>query len=248
MLRADLHIHSCLSPCADNGMTPQRIARAAREKGLNLIAVADHNSCENVQAVTAAATEQRLCNLPAMEVTTREEVHVLAIFPRIGSAMAFQDEVYNQLPGDSRPEFWGDQLVVDARDRLLRRCNRLLMGSTLLSLEEAVQRIHALGGLAIAAHVDRTAFGLIGQLGLVPAGVPFDGFECSGSAPPEETRRCSGLPEGAAILVSSDAHCLREVGRRYTLLNVSAVGFEGLRRALTGVRGCGIVAWKNTAG
>jgi len=209
VLHADLHIHTCLSPCADSEMSPSTVARRARERGLDLIAVCDHNCAENVEAVRRAADRAGPAVIGGMEITSREEVHVLGLFQDDRLLSAAQDVIYDNLQGENDPDAFGEQLVMDAYDRTIGHNPRLLIGATELTLDQVVRTIHEFGGIAIAAHVDRPSFSVISQLGFIPANVGLDAVEaCSDRLP--------ALPEGLPVVFSSDAHRPEEIGVRRT--------------------------------
>ncbi len=229
-MRADLHIHTCLSPCAEREMSPPGVVRTAREKGLDLIAVCDHNSAENVAATACAARGTGLAVIGGMEICTREEVHVLGLFADDLALASAQDAVYQNLSGENDPELFGEQLVMNERGEVVARNSRLLIGATGLSLKEVVETIHGLGGLAIAAHVDRPRFGLISQLGFVPPGLELDAAEaCSDNLP--------ALPKGLSVVRSSDAHRPEEIGSRCTRFMVEEPTAGEVGMALRGVEG-----------
>jgi PHP family Zn ribbon phosphoesterase len=231
--RIDLHIHSCLSPCGDWEMSPRNIVRRSREAGLDLIAVSDHNSCENAAAVMAAGRRQGLAVLPGMEICSREEVHLLAVFESLPAARAMQQVVYESLAGENRPEIFGFQIVANEKDEVLGQCPRLLIGATSLTIDDVVALTHRMDGLSIAAHVDRPAFGLIGQLGFIPPRLGLDGLELAGEEPAETGR----LP----CLSFSDAHRLADIGRVCSRLRMAAPIFAELGLALRGELGRGIL-------
>ncbi len=209
-LRADLHIHTCLSPCAEPEMVPTAIVGQARALGLDMIAICDHNSAENAAAVARAGRRESIAVIPGIEITSREEVHILGLFRTEKELMSIQAVVYENLSGENDERVFGSQTIVDEYDRPAGVNTRLLMGATDLSLEEVVQAIHDFGGLAIASHVDRPSFGLIGQLGFVPEGLKLDALEVSPRAP---IRKWDDLP----VVTSSDAHCLKDIARSSTL-------------------------------
>ncbi len=208
-LLADLHIHTCLSPCADKLMSPRAVVKEARRRGLHLIAICDHNSAENVEATCRAGREAGVAVIGGMEICTREEVHVLALFEDDRALGFAQEAVYESLEGENDPEVFGEQVVMNERDEVTGINGRLLIGATDLGLHEVVQAIHGLGGMAIAAHVDRQSFGIIGQLGFIPPELPLDGVEvCSARLP--------SLAKDLAVVSSSDAHRLDDIGSRCT--------------------------------
>lgn len=218
IFKADLHIHTCLSPCAELSMSPRAIVEAAGRQRLDVIAISDHNSCENALAVIRAAGEGGIKVLPGMEVTSREEVHVLALFEAIEAALALQDAVYAHLPGENDSQRLGLQVVVNEHHDVVGFNHRLLAGATELSVEQIADLIHGLNGLAIASHIDREAFGIIGQLGFIPEGLAFDALELSANTSREEAARRFPEHAGAAFIHSSDAHRPEEIGRTFTPL------------------------------
>jgi len=212
--RADLHVHTCLSPCAEVVQSPRNIAAAAKRRALDLVGVCDHNSAENTGAVAEAAGRVGIRALPGLEITSREEVHVLALFDEVESALGLQERVYAALAGENDPDVFGLQVVANADDEVVGFNRRFLAGAASLSLSDVVGAIHEFGGLAVAAHVDREGFGLVGQLGLIPDGLPLDALEISPRLTLEEGRRTFG--PGWPLLSSSDAHAPDEVGRAST--------------------------------
>jgi hypothetical protein len=195
-----------------------------------MIAICDHNSAENVAAVARAGRRESIAVIPGIEVTSREEVHILGLFPTPQDAVNMQDVVYDRLPGENDEEAFGPQAIVDDQDRLTGVNTKLLIGATELTLEEVIDAIHDFGGLAIASHVDRESFGLIGQLGFVPEGLPLDALEVSPDGSADELR---GFP----VITSSDAHCLSDLGRSVTLFFAEEGRVEEIGRALRGEGG-----------
>ena len=224
-LRADLHVHTCLSPCAEPEMVPTAIVRRARAIGLDMIGICDHNSAENVPAVAKAGRRESICVIPGIEITSREEVHVLGLFKTERQLMRVQTAVYESLAGENDQEAFGAQTIVDEWDRATGVNTRLLIGATDLTLEEVVGTIHEFGGLAIASHVDRQSFGLIGHLGFVPEGLKLDGLEVS---PGSSMREWEDFP----IVTSSDAHSLKDIGRSATTFFAERANVDEIGRAL----------------
>lgn len=178
--RAEFHVHTVLSPCAGVEMIPPLIIAEAERLGIELIAITDHNATANAGAVIAAAQGSTVHVLPGMELQTVEEVHLLCLFDDLQAAEAFQDQVDENLPATpNNPGYFGEQFVVDETGDFIRREDRLLLSSTRFTLEEAVQRVHALGGMAIPAHINRQAYGLIANLGFIPPASEFDALEIS---------------------------------------------------------------------
>lgn len=242
---ADLHIHTVLSPCASREMRPPAIVRAAVQRGLSVLAVCDHNSAGNTEAVRAAsAAAGGPAVIAGMEITTREEVHVLGLFPSDEAARAAAAAVAAGLPrwrplaprtsrgGGRSPE----QELVDAEGKL--RCVEPLMlaAASAFSLSEAVALIHANGGLAVAAHMDRRSFSVPGQLGFLPPDVPFDGLEVS-AAGVARGRQAEFAAYGLPLVSSSDGHFLDDIGSGFTVLEVLEPVWEEVALALRGAEG-----------
>jgi len=242
--RADLHIHSCLSPCADLAMTPLRAARRARSLGLDMMALVDHNSAENARyGKNACGAVGGLSFLPGLEITSSEEVHVVAVFRDVEDALSMQTTVYEKLPpGKNDSDLFGDQVIVNENDEVEGMCDRMLIGAVAMELKDVVDQIHRLGGIAIAAHIDREAFGVVGQLGFIPPDVAFDAVEMTVALPEAgEDGPAGGGRPGAGrrfpVLFSSDAHKLDEIGKKSTRFLLKSPGFDEIRMALEEVGG-----------
>lgn len=238
--RADMHIHSCLSPCGDWGMSPKKIVEKSREKGLDIIAICDHNTSENVEATIRAGQKKGVHVFPGMEICSREEVHVVALFGEPEQAFKMQEYVYAHLQGENQPKLFGDQMVVNEKDEVLKENHRLLIGATRLSLHEIVEKIHALKGLSIAAHVDRPAFGIISQLGLIPPDLRLDGIEVSSHVPLKDAPKKIPEIKKFPCVTSSDAHFQNDIGKVWTVFKMAAATLEEIHLAFQGKDGRGI--------
>jgi len=234
--KADLHIHTCLSPCADLEMSPRNIVSEAKRKGLQVIGICDHNSAENVPAVEKNAAREGIAVIGGMEVTSKEEVHILALFGSKESLFSFQELVYENLHGTNDEKLYGEQVIVNEEEEVIGFSNKLLIGATDITITRLVDLIHELGGLAIAAHVDREGFGIIGQLGFIPEGLPLDALELADPSKPDR------IPQGVRLpfITSSDAHKLEDVGRRSTTFWMEAASTAEIRRCFSGVEGRGL--------
>jgi PHP family Zn ribbon phosphoesterase len=214
-------------------MSPRAIVQQARRAGLNIIGICDHNSAENVGAAKRAAQGSGVTVLPGMEVSSREEVHVLLLFDDVESALRLQETIYGTLaPGDNDDEVFGPQVVVNEHDEVVGFNRRLLIGATTLSLQEVVDLGRSLDGLLIASHVDREAFGLLGQLGFIPQGLSVDALEISPAIPLHEGKMRLPQCEGYPLVTSSDAHELRDIGKSSTVFCVEEATTREIRRAL----------------
>lgn len=203
----DLHIHSCLSPCADDDMTPANICGMAHVKGLQAIAVTDHNTARNLPYVKEAADYYGLMLLPGMEITTREEVHLLGYFPTVEAAVAAGEYFSAHLPPmPNRPELFGHQWVMNTDDEVVAEETRMLIGATDLPLTACAAYIRAQGGVAVPAHINRGSNGLLVNLGMMPTEPAFPVVEVWRHLPvPEDAVR------GRTTLYASDAHQLGSI-------------------------------------
>jgi PHP family Zn ribbon phosphoesterase len=235
--KADLHIHTCLSPCSEWDMSPRKIVKKSIEKNLDIIAICDHNSAENVRAAKRSGEAQGLTVLPGMEICSREEVHMLALFDDVEHALTMQEYVYAHLVGENRPEVFGYQVIANENDEVLGEVSRLLIGATELSMHDIVIKIHDLGGICIASHVDRPAFGIINQLGFIPPDLLLDGVEVSFRVPFKEARKKFPGIMNLPCISSSDAHFPDDIGKTKTVFVLSEPTLEEIRLALKGKNG-----------
>ena len=209
--KADLHVHTVLSPCAEVEMIPPLIVEYALDLGINLIAITDHNASANIESVQKAAEESPLHVLPGMELQTREEVHSLCLFDRLDQIQALQEIVYKTLPPfKNQPDHFGEQFVVDETGDFIRREEQLLLVSSSLSINEAWKIVTNLGGLFIPAHVNRKAFGLLESLGLVPTDVPIEALEISKHISPQDAPVAFPQIKGYPLIQDGDVHRLDE--------------------------------------
>ena len=206
-LFADLHIHSCLSPCGDNEMTPGNILGMAVVKGLDAVAISDHNAARNLPAAQKIADAYGLLLIPAMEITTKEEVHMLGYFPDVPTAVEFGKMIKEHLPAKkNKPSLFGDQLVMDEDDQVIDTEDALLIGATDLPLEMCAEKVRAVGGVPVPAHINRGSNGLLVNLGFMPTAPDFTTVEVWRKLP------CPFEPlENKHVLHSSDAHYLGDI-------------------------------------
>ncbi len=208
----DLHIHSCLSPCADDDMTPGNIAGMATLNGLQVVALTDHNTCKNCPAFFELAQGFGIIPIPGMELTTTEDIHVVCLFPTLEDAMAFDafvDEGRPHIPNET--EFFGHQYRTDASDAIVGEEPYLLLNTSGLSLEEAYAEVFGRGGVCYPAHVDRPSGGMIEVLGDVPPEPPFTAYELRDGD--KRQAYMQRYPTLAPLMhvVSSDAHRLTDI-------------------------------------
>src|SRR5271157_3197934 len=177
VFNCDLHVHTCLSPCAELDMHPMALVQKAIEAKLDMIAICDHNSSANVPYVINAAQTSKLKILPGMEITTSEEVHLLAIFDSLSNLTLLQKIIDQHLHGENDEERFGVQAIVNENGEVEGINNQLLIGATDLSLDTLIGYIHQFDGLAIAAHIDRESFSVLSQLGFIDDNAGFDALE-----------------------------------------------------------------------
>lgn len=209
--RADLHVHTVLSPCAEVEMIPPLIVQRALEKNLDIIAITDHNSSANVHAVQKAAEGTNLTVLPGMEVQSREDVHLLTLFETLDALETWQEKVDAALPNlPNDTDYFGEQFIVDETGEFIRNEPRLLLNSTDFSIDRIFERVSALGGIVIPAHVERTSYGLFPSLGLISDEWNVLALEISRRTTPEKVAVTFPATRKYPLIQSGDVHRLDE--------------------------------------
>lgn len=225
----DLHIHSCLSPCADEDMTPNNIVNMAMIKGLDLIAVADHNASHNIPAIQTVAKKRDILVIPAMELQTSEEVHLLCLFKTYEGILAFQAEVDKQLLGiPNNVKKFGSQVIMDASDEVIGELNQALIFSTQLNFEEALTLVRQLDGLVLPAHINRQANGVLSVLGFIPETAGFTAVEVSGDEAGRKFLETYTQRERYRIIKNSDAHQLMSISERENFMELEERSIEAV--------------------
>ena len=208
----DFHIHSCLSPCADNDMTPNNIAGMAVLAGLNIVALTDHNSCRNCPAFFAAAKKQGVIPIAGMELTTAEDIHVVCLFEYLEDALSFNDEVDGyRIRIPNRTDIFGDQLLVDENDETVGTEADLLSNATQLMIDDVPPLVQKHHGICFPAHVDREANGIIATLGTFPDTPQFAVAEIHDAQKTEDYLNRYPRLRGVRMVVGSDAHYLWDI-------------------------------------
>jgi len=222
-------------------MYPRALAERAASQGLDLIAVCDHNSSENTEFVIRAASKVGIRALPGMEIASSEEVHITALFESIENLYKIQHLVYNSLLGRNNEEIFGCQAIVNELDDVEGFNEKLLIGATTRPLEDWVKEIHSLGGVAIASHIDREAFSIIGQLGFIPPDLRLDALEVSARTGLAGGRR--EFPElyRMPFITSSDAHFIGDIGKAFTVIRMLDASLNELKMAFAGLEGRKVV-------
>lgn len=236
--RADLHIHTCLSPCADIEMSPLAIVKESARKRIDIIAITDHNSAENVIASQKAGSSSDLTVIAGMEITSSEEAHILALFENAEGVLQLQEKIYeNLLPGSNDERRFGEQVVVNEMDEVSGFNTRLLIAATTMDSLSIVEMIHSLGGLAVASHVDKGTFSIISQLGFIPHDLRFDALEMSPNIEREQSEQKFSDYNTIAWVSSSDAHSIMDIGRRTTSFYMKYPTLSEMALALRNVDG-----------
>lgn len=245
----DFHIHSLLSPCAEVEMTPHHIVMRAAEFGIGALAITDHNASANVLAAVQAGQRYGVHVFPGMEVETCEEAHVVVLFDKLKQLQQWQQLVDQHMNGmANNPEKLGAQFVVDDDDNFIREEERMLLAPLSLSAAQVVEQVKSLGGITIAAHVDRPSYSILGQLGFIEPGFGFTAAEVSAAGwrrgEQGKLRRLTGfLP----WMTNSDAHNILDfVQGPKNLVTVEELTVAELALALANRGGRSLQPWKFT--
>ncbi len=229
----DLHIHSALSPCADNEMTPNNIVNMAVLKGLDVIALTDHNSGANLEAVGRCAEKAGLLFIPGMEVETAEEVHLVCLLPDIANALELNGQISGALPAiANREDIFGRQLIMDENDIVTGEEKQMLITAACLTVDEVCRRVNRLGGVVIPAHVDRSSYSILSNLGMVPKNLPVGNLEISRSCDQYLFRTTRPELDHYNLIKSSDAHSLEDILERESFLDLRSLSVQALLEAL----------------
>lgn len=234
----DLHIHSCLSPCGDEDMTPANIVNMAKLAGYSLIALTDHNSCANCPAAWEAAASAGITFLPGMELCTAEEVHVVCLFPTLDAALLFDKHIALTLPAIvNRPDIFGEQRIMDADDHIIGQMDPLLTTASSISLDDILPLTQRFGGTAFPAHIDRPSYSITAALGTIPP-LGFQAVEITSSG--DVPMLCRLYPEiqGKIHLLDSDSHYLHQIADPAPWLDVPNNSPQSVIDALNGHISC----------
>ena len=208
----DLHIHSCLSPCAEDDMTPNNIVNMALLKGLDIIAITDHNSARNLEAVIEAGIRQGLLVIPGMELCTAEEIHLVCLFPELKRALSFEKSVYDNLhPIENREDIFGTQIIMDYQDNEIGKETRLLSGASRMDTGTAIKAVRNLDGVVIPAHIDRQSYSMLNTLGAIPSEYDLKYLELSKNCLFDAFLNENSSLSSYQYLRTSDAHFLGDI-------------------------------------
>jgi 3',5'-nucleoside bisphosphate phosphatase len=212
-------------------MHPGALVKKALESNLDLIAICDHNSSENVPYVIKAAYGKNIKILPGMEITTKEETHLLAVFDNLSDLALLQAIVYNNLSGTNDENHFGIQAVVNENAEVEEINNKLLMGAANISFNAAISYIHRFNGLAVAAHIDREHFSVLSQLGFIDAGMNIDALEISAALGIKQARAKYKELDNYPFITSSDAHYIKDIGTSVTKVLMEKPSIAELKMA-----------------
>ena len=242
IFRADLHIHTVLSPCGDLEMSPVNIVSEASRKGLDIIGITDHNSTRHCDLITRLAAEKGIFVMQGAEITTKEEVHCLAFFENTDALIMFQEFLDRNLPVIMNdPAKFGNQVQVDENDIIVYEEKKLLINAISKSMEEIESFVHSMDGLFIPAHINRTKNSIYGQLGFLPMNLKADALEISKSSSPEQFAEIHPEIDVFPIIKNSDAHYPEDIGSAYTKFFIKEPSFQEIRQALKGENGRKII-------
>lgn len=231
--RADLHIHTLLSPCAGLEMTPQNIIEKAKTAGLDIIGITDHNSTKHALLVKSMAEKQGLFVLPGAEVTTREEVHCLAFFEKEDQLAEFQqfiDSNITEIPNNE--DYFGYQPVIDEHENILEMIPNYLPAALKTGISKVQEKVEALNGIFIPAHIDRSVNGILSQLGFIPAGLKFDALGVLNTSVQKDVEKQYVLQNKITFIRNSDAHYLNQIGEIWSVFNMEQISFREMKMAL----------------
>ncbi len=230
----DLHTHSCLSPCGDDDNTPNNILGMASLCGLDIVALTDHNTCKNCPAFFEAAKNYGIIPVAGMELTTSEDIHVVCLFENLADALDFDSFVSeHRILIKNRPEFFGEQLILDAEDNPIGREENLLTNATTISVDDVVSYVKSYCGVAYPAHVDKDSNSITAVLGAIPPDSEFLYYELHDKEKADVCAEKYGIKK-EAFITSSDAHCLTDMKDKenYFLLDTEEKEPEQVRRLL----------------
>lgn len=234
-LRYDLHIHSCLSPCGDNEMTPYNLVNMAKICGCDIIALTDHNTCLNCESAMKVGEDIGLTVVPGMELCTSEEIHCICLFPELKNALSFSDYVKSTLPPvKNREKIFGNQYIMDERDNILSSFELLLTTASGISIEILDELMKDYGGLWYPAHIDRSSYSILSSLGDFPEGLETSCFELTYEADEGFYRENYPEAKNRRLIRSSDAHYLESLMTDKEIIELETKTAEKLIKKLSG--------------
>ena len=228
----DFHIHSCLSPCGDEDMTPNNIVNMSLIKGLNVIALTDHNTMKNCPAALKVAEKAGLLVIPGIEIQTREDVHMITLFPDLEAAETMEkllDE--HRLPLPHKPEKFGHQMILNDQDELVEEYKITLMGAVDIGVDEVIKRVHALGGVVFPAHINKQANSVISNLGFMPPDWEVGAVEVFKAK--ENGELVTQYEKNYHVLINSDAHYIMDISEAENYIELEVLSIEEIFKYLS---------------
>lgn len=231
--KADLHIHTILSPCANLEMSPKNIVRAAVDKNIDIIGITDHNSTRQCKIVATEAKKLGLTTYLGVEVTTREEIHCLAYFDSFEKLEKFQEHLDANLPDvKNNPDLFGYQVVVDENEDIVYEEEKLLISALSLGIDKVEELVHQLGGIFIPAHVNKPKDSITSQLGFIPSKLKADALELTRFISRDNFQNLNPNTKSFTFIYNSDAHQLNTIGESFTALEMESTHFSEFYKAL----------------
>jgi len=223
---ADIHTHTVLSPCGDLEMSPAKIIQKAKDKGLDIIGITDHNSTKHAALIRKLGKEKGIFVLMGAEVTTKEEIHCLCFFENEKMLLSFEKLISSLLPDiPNDPLKFGYQVVVNEKEEILEEITPLLINALDISIEELYTEVKRRDGIFIPAHIDKTRNSIISQLGFIPSDLPIKTVELS----PNYYGQLDGILNSYHTIKASDAHYIQDIGKTTTTIEIDTLSFESLK-------------------
>lgn len=236
--KADLHIHTLLSPCGNLEMSPVNIIAKAKEKQLDIIGITDHNSTKHCQLTRRIGEREGITVFCGAEVTTKEEVHCLTFFENDDSLDGLQSFLDKNLPHIlNNSSLFGEQVVIDENENIIEEVEFHLSNALFADITQVKEMVRTLKGVFIPAHIDRQRHGLISQLGFIPSDLHADALEITRFGSVEDLRNKYRISQEYSFIRSSDAHFLNDIGRAFCHLYIEEPTFAEFRMALAGENG-----------
>lgn len=213
VIKIDLHIHSSLSACGENILSPQNILKKAEQSGLNLIAITDHNATTHSVLLKKIRKNSPVNIIMGIELTTREEIHLLAYFPDEESMVKMERKIDECLPRFlNNPSFFGDQLVYNQYGEIIEIDHLLRQNALQIGLDEMITFVHSLEGIAIPAHINRDHASIKSQIGFLDPDSNFDAVEVTRFEWLKKKYKLGDLLGGFPVISGSDSHFLEDIG------------------------------------
>jgi PHP family Zn ribbon phosphoesterase len=224
----DFHIHSCLSPCGSDDMTPNNIVNMAKIKGLDVIAVTDHNTCKNCEAVIKVGKKEGILVIPALELQTSEDIHILCYFPSLEKAKEFEEKELSKMSLVKNNEaIFGKQIIMDENDNEIGSMESLLINSSGISIDKIYETVKKYNGAALPAHIDKPSFSVLEVLGEIS-----EDFKCVEIA---NSKNAQSYKAKFRILTNSDAHYLWDIAEKESLINLNELTVDNIIRYFNGI-------------